>query len=181
MSEVTQVPLRPLKRGSLAKLWLALLLLAIGALWLAWAGAGAMRSETTPSGLKFRVVSEGTGDPIRPTDGAFVEYEGRLPDGRVFDSTAGKGPVGMIPGQLIPGFNEALLKMREGGRYRIEVPANLAYGAAGAGDGVVPPNTDLTFDVTIRQILRNAALMLQQQQPGGPAGAAPGQAPPQLP
>ncbi len=170
----TQVPLRPLKRGSMFKLWLGIALLIAAAVMLAWIGAGSMRGETTVTGVEIRTLQAGKGDPIKATDGAILEYEGRLMDGTVFDSTKGRGPAGMIPGQVIPGFGEALQKMQEGGSYKIRIPAALAYGAAGAGDGKIPPNSDIEFDVTVKQIVRNAAMMMP------PPGAAPeGEAPQQ--
>ena len=160
---VTQVPLRPVKPGTLLKFWLGILALAGAAVLLAWTGAGAMRGATTASGINIRVAEEGTGDPIRAMDGAIIEYEGRLVDGTVFDSTQGRGPAPMIPSQVIPGFGEALQQMREGGSYRVRIPAALAYGATGTPDGKIPPNSDLIFDVTVRQVVRDAALMMGAQ------------------
>jgi hypothetical protein len=171
---VTQVPLRPLKRGTMAKFWLGILALIGAALVLAWTGAGAMRGTTTDSGISIRVAEEGQGEPIRAMDGAIIEYEGRLLDGTIFDSTEGRGPAAMIPSQVIPGFGEALQQMREGGSYRVRIPSALAYGATGTPDGKIPPNSDLIFDVTIRQVVRDAALMV-----GGQPGAAPPQPQPQ--
>ena len=159
----TQVPLQPLKRGTLAKLWLAMAALIAGALLLAWTGAGAMRGTTTDSGIVIRVVEEGSGEPIRAMDGAVIEYEGRLADGTVFDTTEGRGPAPLLPSQVIPGFGEALQQMREGGSYRVKIPSALAYGATGTPDGKIPPNSDLSFDVTVRQVVRDAALMVGGQ------------------
>jgi len=182
----TQVPLRPLKRGSMFKLWLGIALLIAAALALAWIGAGSMRGETLPSGVMIRTIQAGKGEMIKATDGALVDYEGRLMDGTVFDSSKGRGPAGMIPGQVIPGFGEALQKMQDGGSYKIRIPAALAYGAAGAGEGKIPPNSDIEFDVTIKQVVRNAAMMMpppgaqqQGQMPEGqvPQGEAPQAAP----
>lgn len=166
----TQVPLRALKRGSLLKLWLGLALLIAAAGVLAWAGAGSLRGETTATGVQIRTLDEGTGDPIKATDGAVIDYEGRLPDGTVFDSTAGRGPAGMIPGQVIPGFGEALQKMREGGRYTIRIPSELGYGAVGAGEGKIPPNSELIFDIEVKQVVRDAAMMAAPSA-AGPQGA----------
>jgi FKBP-type peptidyl-prolyl cis-trans isomerase FkpA len=174
----TQVPLPPLKRGSMLKLWLGLALLVGAAALLAWTGAGSLRGETTATGVQIRTIRDGKGDPIKAVDGAIVEYEGRLDDGTVFDTTKGRGPAGMIPGQVIPGFGEALQKMREGGRYTIRIPSALGYGATGAGDGKIPPNSDLTFDIEVKQVVRNAALMVAPPQgappPGTEAGGQPG-------
>jgi FKBP-type peptidyl-prolyl cis-trans isomerase FkpA len=171
----TQVPLRPLKRGSMAKLWLGLAVLIAAAAILAWTGAGALRGETTATGVQIRVIKEGKGDPIKAVDGAIIDYEGRLLDGTVFDSTKGRGPAGMIPGQVIPGFGEALQKMREGGRYTIRIPSDLGYGPAGAGDGKIPPNSDLIFDIEVKQVVRNAALMVAPPQAAPPTAPEPGQ------
>lgn len=177
----TQVPLRPLPKGALAKFWLGFVLLVAAALGLAWIGAGALRGDVTPSGTRIVTLKAGTGDPVKAVDGIMVEYEGRLTDGTVFDSTAGRGPAPMIPGQVIPGFGEALQTMREGGKYRVTIPAAAAYGAAGAGNGAIPPNSDLVFDVEIKKVVRDAALMAQQlpQLPEGAGDAqpAPDQAP----
>jgi FKBP-type peptidyl-prolyl cis-trans isomerase FkpA len=80
-------------------------------------------------------------------DTVLVTYEGRLTNGTMFDSST--QPVPMTVGQLIPGFNEGLMLMSKGGRYRLHIPAAIGYGAEGAGGGVIPPNADLIFDVTL--------------------------------
>ena len=72
--------------------------------------------------------------------------------------------------------------MQDGGSYKIRSPAGLAYGAAGAGEGKIPPNSDIEFDVTIKQVVRNAAMMMPppgaQQQGQAPEGQVPqGEAP----
>ena len=169
---VTQVPLRPIARGSLVKLWLALIVLVAAALVLAWFGAGQLRGETTASGLMFRTVAAGEGPLIKPVDGVMIEYEGRLEDGTVFDSSEGRGPTPMIAGQVIPGFAEALTMMQKGGRYRIKIPSALGYGATPQPGSPIPPNANLEFDVHIVQVVPNAALMQGMQQ-GGPEGAMP--------
>ena len=172
----TQVPLHPLKRGSMLKLWLGFALLVAAAVALAWIGAGSMRGETSSTGVQIRTLDEGKGDLIKATDGAVIDYEGRLADGTVFDSTSGRGPAGMIPGQVIPGFGEALQKMREGGRYTIRIPSELGYGPAGAGEGKIPPDSELIFDIEVKQVVRDAALMAP---PPGAQPQAPESAPPQ--
>ena len=160
---VTQVPLRPIERGSLLKLWLMLALLAAAAFGLARLGTHAFQTDTTASGLQFRTLSAGTGNPIKAIDGVYLEYEGRLPDGKVFDSTDGK-PAPMIVGQVIPGFAEALQKMQKGGRYTVRIPSALAYGASPPPGGPIPPNSDLIFDVHVVDVVPDAALLAAQQQ-----------------
>ena len=160
---VSQVPLQPLKRGSVSKLWLGILLLIAAAVLLAWIGAGSLRGETTPNGVSIRTVKAGEGPFIKPVDGVLLEYVGRLEDGKEFDSSRGQ-PVPMIAGQVIPGFAEALQKMQKGGSYKIHIPAALAYGASPPEGSPIPPNANLNFDNSIVQIVPNAALMMQQQQ-----------------
>ena len=156
---VTQVPLRPIARGSLLKLWLALAALVAGAFFLAQLGTAPLRGEKTASGLTFRTIEPGQGDLIKIVDGALIEYEGRLLDGTVFDTTEGRGPAPILPSQVIPGFSEALQLMRKGGRYSVRIPSRLAYGPTGTPDGKIPPNSDVEFDIRVVQVVPNAALM----------------------
>ena len=82
---VTQVPIRPIARGSLVKLWLALALLVVAAFALARFGTAPFQVEKTASGIEFRTIKAGSGDKIKAVDGVYLEYEGRLADGKVFD------------------------------------------------------------------------------------------------
>ena len=162
------------RRGTNAKLWLALLALLAAGVALAWIGAGSLRGETTASGLQFRTVEAGSGPQIKAVDGVLIEYEGRLADGTVFDTSEGRGPTPMIAGQVIPGFAEALTKMQKGGRYRVNIPSELGYGATPQPGSPIPPNADLEFDVHVVQVVPNAALMQ-----GVPQEASPQQQTPQ--
>jgi FKBP-type peptidyl-prolyl cis-trans isomerase FkpA len=119
---------------------------------------------TTASGLEYEVLAPGAGAAPGPQDIVRIEYEGKLLDGTVFDSTAQHGaPAVMSVAGSIPGFSEGLMLMKHGARYRFWIPPQLGYGAQGAGDGVIPPNNVLQFDVTL--------LDIAPQQPGyGQAG-----------
>ena len=141
-----------------------MLVLVGAALALAWSGAGQLRGEMTPSGVMFRTVQPGSGPAIKAVDGVMIDYEGRLIDGTVFDTSEGRGPAPMIVGQVIPGFAEALQMMQKGGRYAIRIPAALAYGAT-PPPGPIPPNSDLEFDVHVVQVVPDAALMAAARQP----------------
>jgi FKBP-type peptidyl-prolyl cis-trans isomerase FklB len=107
---------------------------------------------TTASGLRIQTLTAGTGAAPEPGGAVLVSYEGKLANGTVFDAT--QEPVGLPVSALVPGFTEALLMMRVGGRYRIWIPPNLAYGEAGAGGGVVPPNAELEFTITLHDVGR---------------------------
>ena len=163
---VTAVPLRPIAKGSVAKLWIGLLLLAALAAGAAWWGTSALQWSRTPSGLQYRVIKEGTGPNATDSDFAFIDYTGRLQDGTVFDSTAGKQPQ-LLPvraGGTIPGFSEGLHLMKKGGIYKLRIPGKLAYGEHGPPS--IPPNSTLDFDIRVADIVPEEtlrAMMMQQQ------------------
>jgi len=112
--------------------------------------------ETTASGLKFEITTHGTNCDSRPKieDTAVVHYTGTLDDGRKFDSSRDRGEpfkfqVGV--GEVIKGWDEAILGMCVGERRKIIVPPELGYGAKGAG-GVIPPYAILHFDMELIRI-----------------------------
>ena len=147
----------PAKNRRAVKLWLAFLIVIAAGIGLAWLGAQSVRDRT----VQVQTIEAGSGPFIAPEDGVMIEYEGRLEDGTVFDSSAGKGPVPLLAGQVIPGFTQALAKMQKGGRYRAHIPARLGYGASPPAGAPIPPNADLEFDIHIVQVVPNAALMQQ--------------------
>ena len=148
-------------RGALAKFWLAIAFLIAMGVGLAWLGAGSVRGETTASGLMVRTVESGAGPNITTADAVLIEYEGRLTDGTVFDSSAAHGgPQAVAPAQTIPGFAEALTRMQKGGRYQVRIPPGLAYGAAEQPG--IPANSELEFDIHVVDVAPNAAAMAAQ-------------------
>jgi FKBP-type peptidyl-prolyl cis-trans isomerase FkpA len=156
---VSQVPIQPIKKGSLAKLWLALILLAGIAFGLAWLGAGQFKT------VKVDTVAAGSGAAITELDGVIIEYTGRTENGTVFDTTEGRGPAAFLVAQVVPGFREALTHMQQGGRYKIMIPGRLAYGPNPPPGSPLGPNEDLSFDVHVIQVVPNAALQAGTQQP----------------
>jgi peptidylprolyl isomerase len=111
----------------------------------------ANETVTTPSGLKY--VDEQVGDGKSPEKGkrVTVHYTGTLTDGKKFDSSRDRGqPFKFVigVGQVIAGWDEGVMSMKVGGRRKLIIPANLGYGARGAG-GVIPPNAELHFDVEL--------------------------------
>jgi peptidylprolyl isomerase len=110
---------------------------------------------TTGTGLKYQDVLVGKGPQPKPGDDILVNYTGRFLDGKVFDSSLSPGrtpfELHLGRGEVIPGWDEGLKTMHVGGKRKLLIPPNLAYGAAGAG-GVIPPNATLTFDVELLKI-----------------------------
>jgi FKBP-type peptidyl-prolyl cis-trans isomerase FklB len=105
--------------------------------------------KTLPSGLQYQVLQEGTGKSPSASDKVTTHYHGTLIDGTVFDSSYERGQPATFPvNGVIAGWTEALQLMKEGAKWRLFIPANLAYGSQGAGD-VIGPNTALIFDVEL--------------------------------
>ena len=112
--------------------------------------------KTTESGLQYEVLTEGTGAQPKATDQVEVHYTGKLIDGTVFDSSVDRGvPATFGVTQVIPGWVEALQLMKEGAKWRLFIPSQLAYGPQGAGN-VIGPNQTLIFDVELLKVLGNA-------------------------
>ena len=108
--------------------------------------------KTTASGLQYEVLSLGSGSTPLASDTVTVNYEGRLIDGTVFDSSYERGePATFRLDQVIPGWTEGVQLMPAGSKYRFYIPSELAYGARGAG-GVIGPNEVLVFDVELISI-----------------------------
>ena len=195
MTEITRVPLQPIAKGSLTKLWLGIAIIVLLAAGIAWA--------SMPKGLDIDTLTEGQGDSPTGEDVAFIHYTGSLPDGTVFDQSqpiplpvegflpAGT-PMPLGEGETIPGFRDAVLQMQRGGKYDVHIPADQAYGAEPPQGSPIPPNSDLNFEIELVDFMPRAEfeqkvqqlqqVMMQQQmqqmQQDGGAPGAPGAPPP---
>ena len=108
---------------------------------------------TLPSGLQYKVLSEGNGKKPKATDKVKCHYEGFLVDGTVFDSSIRGGEPAVFPlNQVIAGWTEGLQLMQEGAKYRFFIPYHLGYGEHGAGASI-PPYAALVFDVELIEVL----------------------------
>jgi FKBP-type peptidyl-prolyl cis-trans isomerase len=109
---------------------------------------------TTPSGLKYKDLTQGTGAPAAQGKVAVVHYTGWLVDGTKFDSSLDRGEPFRFPvggGRVIKGWDEGVAGMKVGGKRRLVIPPELGYGAAGAG-AVIPPNATLVFEVELLEV-----------------------------
>ena len=102
-----------------------------------------------PSGLMFRILQNGYGKRPQSTDSVKVYYTGKLINGVIFDGTSPGLPFTTKLNSLVPGWIEALQLMREGDHWQLVIPPNLGYGARSVGDGLIPPNQDLIFDLKL--------------------------------
>jgi FKBP-type peptidyl-prolyl cis-trans isomerase FkpA len=199
MAEVTRVPLQPLKKGSLSKLWFGIFAVILAGAALAW--------FTVPKGVTITTLVAGMGNSPTAEDVVFVKYTGKLEDGTVFDQGQ-EFPV-PVPGifpegtpmpltNLIPGFRDGLMRMQKGGKYTLYIPSDKAYGPQGSIDPAtglhkIPPNADLVFEIELIDFMSRPdldrriemvqqAMQAQQAAPGGQGGEggaeAPGDAPP---
>ncbi|MCB2075053.1 MAG: FKBP-type peptidyl-prolyl cis-trans isomerase [Novosphingobium sp.] len=171
MTEITRVPLQPIAKGALTKLWIGVAAVALAAGGIAWAAL--------PKSVDVETLSEGSGAYPSADDVALINYKGTLPDGKVFD----EGKQAVFPlSEVVPGFTKALEQMQRGGKYKVEIPSELAYGDRQMGD--IPPNTDLTFEIELIDFVSRADYeqqmrmmqQLQQMQGGSPphGGMPPG-------
>lgn len=113
--------------------------------------ANAQDTVTTDSGLKYIVLEKGTGEQATKDKTVQVHYTGYLIDGKVFDSSVERNePIEFVLGQqqVIKGWDEGIALMSVGDKYRLIIPAELAYGDKGAGN-VIPPNAVLIFDTEL--------------------------------
>lgn len=120
--------------------------------------------KTLPSGLQYKVVRSGPATGLHPQAGdeVKVHYEGKLIDGKVFDSSYERGqPAAMPLGGLIKGWQEALPLMRPGDEWILYVPPELGYGAEGAGAGEIPPGAALVFRIELIDVLPGPGRILQ--------------------
>jgi FKBP-type peptidyl-prolyl cis-trans isomerase len=109
--------------------------------------------KSTPSGLKYQVLKQGTGTVSpKATDTVNVHYHGTLLNGTVFDSSVERGqPISFPLNGVIPGWTEGLQLMKVGDKFKFEIPPNLAYGA-GSPSPKIPPNSTLVFEVELLAI-----------------------------
>ncbi len=186
----TAVPIRPIAKGSMTKLWGGVAIVAALAGALAWTGTakavgqtcaatdmlpvgnGTLAAETTESGLHFQTRKAGKGANPTDEDVALINYKGTLQNGTEFDAN---NQTPMPVGGVVPGFSEALKKMQRGGSYRLCIPAALGYGAQAAG--TIPPNSVLIFDVDLLDFKSQAEVQMMQQMMQQQGGAQPQGAP----
>lgn len=111
--------------------------------------------DTLESGLAYKVLEAGAGEPIEQKDKVWVHYAGWLPDGTLFDASYGQDArpfrfkVGK--GQVIPGWEEGVQQLKPGGKAILVIPPELGYGSEGYPP-TIPPNTNLVFIVEVVEV-----------------------------
>ena len=187
MTEVTRVPIQPIAKGSLTKIWVGVIIAVLLGAGLAWAA--------TPKGFSVDTIVAGEGPTPQEGDMVFIKYKGMLAsNGEVFDESQdiplpveGVFPEGspfpVEPDATIEGFYQGLQKMQKGGKYELYIPAEMAYGAQPPQGAPIPPNADLVFEIEVvdfmtREVFdRNLSILqraMESQMGPAPQGA-PGQ------
>lgn len=190
MTEVTRVPIQPVPKGALTKLWIAIALAVLVGAVLAFAAV--------PKGFSIDTIVAGEGPTPEEGDMVFVRYTGKLAStGEVFDESQdiplpveGVFPEGspfpVEPNATIEGFYRGLQEMRKGGTYELYIPADLAYGAEPPPGAPIPPNADLIFEIEVvdfmsREMFDRNLAILQRALQGGPGAGPPQGAPTDIP
>ncbi len=108
--------------------------------------------KTTNSGLQYKVITSGSGKTPKPSDSVVAHYEGRLINGKVFDSSIKRGSPATFPvNGVIKGWQEVLQLMKEGDKWQVYIPSDLAYGEKGVGRNI-GPNETLIFDIELIKV-----------------------------
>lgn len=185
MTEVTRVPIQPVAKGSLTKIWLGVIIAILLGAGLAWAAV--------PKGFSVDTLVAGEGPNPQEGDMVFVRYKGMLAStGEVFDESQdiplpvqGVFPEGspfpVEKDATIEGFYKGLQQMQKGGKYELYIPAEMAYGDEPPPGAPIPPGADLKFEVEVVDFMtremfdRNLSILQRamQGQMGGPDGPAP--------
>ncbi|MFP6801853.1 MAG: FKBP-type peptidyl-prolyl cis-trans isomerase [Pseudomonadales bacterium] len=109
--------------------------------------------KVMPSGLQFEIIESGEGRSPLATSNVVTHYHGTFVNGDVFDSTVDRGAPTEFPvNRVIAGWTEALQMMKEGDKWRLVLPPEIAYGEKGAAGGLIPPNTVLVFEVELIEV-----------------------------
>jgi len=150
MTEITRVPLQPLAKGSVSKVWLG----TFAAILL----GGTVAIAAKPPLVGVKTIKAGEGPSPTNADLIMINYVGKLANGTVFDQN--KNVVMQLQG-TIPGFAKALAQTQKGGKYVVKIPAKLAYGDKATGP--IPANSDLVFDIEVIDFRNRAELEAQQR------------------
>ncbi len=178
MTEITRVPLHPIAKGSLTKLWLGIggavaigAGLAVAAAPIEWGNVEAIET-VQPSApgeevqkLTIETIEEGTGPTASEGQMVFVNYKGFLEDGTQFDQSepipwpapgvfpAEGTPFPIEQGATVEGFYKGLQRMRKGGSYKLTIPSRLGYGDTPRPGSPIPPGATLIFEMDVVEIL----------------------------
>jgi FKBP-type peptidyl-prolyl cis-trans isomerase FklB len=127
--------------------------------------------KTTASGLQYKVIKEGTGAQPKATEMVTVNYRGTLIDGTEFDSSYKRGQPATFPvNGVIKGWTEALQLMKQGSKYQLFIPSNLAYGERAMGADI-GPNSTLIFEVELQEVKPPPTPVPQGSPKAVPAGS----------
>ncbi|HEX2763931.1 MAG TPA: FKBP-type peptidyl-prolyl cis-trans isomerase [Allosphingosinicella sp.] len=164
---VTAVPIRPLKKGTVARMWIALALLALAAAAFAWFGTRGFQPMRTASGVEVRPLRQGSGETIGDKDVAALHYKlhvGSLAKPVIQDSREQGQPFVTTTQGIYPGFADGLRQMREGGRYVLTLPPGTHEQGPMPPGAPFTPQDALVFEIDILKVEKGAAERYMQMQ-----------------
>jgi FKBP-type peptidyl-prolyl cis-trans isomerase FkpA len=164
---VTAVPIRPIARGSVLKLWLLLALFCLAAAALAWWSTAPYRVITLPSGVRYRVLQEGPGPVMTPADVIALRYKLHVNsvESRVIQDSDESGQAFVTTtSEVFPGFGEGLQHMRAHGRYLLWLPPGQHISGAAPPGAPFTATDTLVFEISVLQIVPGMAQQRQMQQ-----------------
>lgn len=181
---VTAVPIRPIARGSVLKLWIALALLMVASAAVAWIGTAPYQTITLPSGVRYRTIDAGHGPAMTSADVIALRYKlhvNSVESPVIQDSEESGQPFVTTTSEVFPGFAEALQRMRAGGTYLLWLPPGTHVAGPPPPGAPFSPQDTLVFELSVLQIAPGMAQqrqmqMMQQMMQGGAPGGAPADA-----
>ena len=112
-------------------------------------------AKITSTGLGIVIENEGDNTRATKTTPMKIHYQGKLTNGKVFDSSYARGePAVFMPAQVVPGFGEGIMMLGRGGKATLYIPSNLGYGPTGTPGGPIGPNENLIFDIEVVDIMQ---------------------------
>lgn len=178
MTEITRVPLKPVTKGSLTKLWLGVggavvigAALAVGAAPIEWGNVEVIETvpasapDGKPQRLTIETLTEGSGPIAQEGQVVFVNYKGFLEDGTQFDESqpipwpapgvfpAEGTPFPIEAGATVDGFFKGLQRVQKGGTYKLNIPSSLGYGDDPRPGSPIPPGANLVFELEVIEII----------------------------
>ena len=118
-----------------------------------YAVANKINYTTHPSGILYEIITQGSGEYPTLSSTINIDYVGKLLNNTTFDTETN---IPLPLNKLIQGWQIALPLIQVGGRIKLIIPSSLAYGCKGAGDGLIPPNSPLYFDITLNSIVSSS-------------------------
>lgn len=176
MSSVTAVPLQPLPKGTVLKLWLGIVFVILLAVGLAWLGTGNFQYNQVANGARYRTIEAGTGPKVTPNDLVQLHFQAtRVADGTILISTARTGqPEEVTVNGFFPGLRDVMLEVQKGGAYEVLLTAQQATGEVPTPGQGLEAGDLVKFELRVVNVAPGMGAMRGMMGPGGAGPGGPG-------